>query len=38
MKEENSELNIENFSTLKILFSLILLLISLIVGYLSSKL
>ena len=38
MKEENSELKLENFSTLKILFSLILLLKSLIVGYLSSKL
>lgn len=38
MKEENSELKLENFSTLKILFSIILLLISLIVGYLSSKL
>lgn len=38
MKEENSELKLENFSTLKILFSIILLLISFIVGYLSSKL
>ena len=38
MKEENSELKLENFSTLKILFSKILLLISFIVGYLSSKL
>ena len=38
MKEENSELKLENFSTLKILFSIILLLIAFIVGYLSSKL